>query len=195
MSAKPFKPWGFPANAIHVALDLETASLDSNAAIVQLAAVSGEESFNVRISLVSNELADRHISRETMQWWDTQDRELRKRVFGGQTGLGDALIDFQTWARTVSEDNLERIVLWGNGTEFDNVILQNAYEQFATWPFNYRNNHHLRTLLATVPREIQEREHKYFIAENSDNIHHDAYHDAKYQHAMIMTGLTYHGLY
>lgn len=198
---KQFKPWAFPTNAIHVALDLETASLDSNAAIVQLAAVTEQGTddsdwqFNSRISLASNERAGRHISKETMEWWDTQDSELRRTVFGGNVELADAMAGFEMWARGISGNDLNRVVLWGNGTEFDNVILQNAFEQFATWPFHYRNAQHLRTLMITVPQDIQERAHNLFMAANPDNIQHDALHDARYQHAMVAAGLIYHGLY
>lgn len=192
---KQFKPWTFPENAIHVALDLETASLDSNAAIVQLAAVTESASFEHRISLASNEQAGRHISKETMEWWNTQDAELRREVFGGTLGLYEALSEFHDWAVEISVGDLNRVILWGNGTEFDNVILQNAWEHFAEWPFHYRNAHHLRTLLTTVPREVQERAHNRFMAHHPDNIQHDALHDARYQHAMVMTGLVYHGLY
>ena len=192
---KQFKPWTFPENAIHVALDLETASLDSNAAIVQLAAVTESASFDRRISLVSNEQANRHISKETMEWWNTQDAELRRKVFGGTLGLYEALSEFHDWVVEISVGDLHRVILWGNGTEFDNVILQNAWEHFAEWPFHYRNAHHLRTLLTTVPREVQERAHNRFMAHHPDNIQHDALHDARYQHAMVMTGLVYHGLY
>jgi 3' exoribonuclease, RNase T-like len=195
---KPFKPWAFPANAIHVALDLETASLESNAAIVQLAAVCNNPSyqeFNIRISLVSNEIAGRHISKETMEWWDIQDSELRKKVFGGTDGLPEAMAAFHQWANEISMYQLDRIVLWGNGTEFDNVILQNAFEQFATWPFHYRNAHHLRTLLTTVPQHVQEYAHNLFIEHNPGNVQHDALHDARYQHAMVMAGLKHHGIH
>lgn len=193
---KQFKPWTFPENAIHVALDLETASLDSNAAIVQLAAVTESASFDRRISLASNEQAGRHISKETMEWWNTQDSELRRKVFSGTQHLNDALQDFHQWCiELVGASALGRVILWGNGTEFDNVILQNAWEHFAEWPFYYRNAHHLRTLLTTVPREVQERAHNRFMAHHPDNIQHDALHDARYQHAMVMTGLVYHGLY
>jgi 3' exoribonuclease, RNase T-like len=198
---KPFKPWAFPANAIHVALDLEAASKDSNAAIVQLAAVAQYGShgtydeFNRSISLLSNETSGRHISKETMEWWDTQDKELRKKVFGGTQHLRDALEDFNNWAIDISGGELDRVVLWGNGTEFDNVILQNAFEHFATWPFHYRNNHHMRTLMITIPSYLQEMYHRRFSAENPDNIQHDALHDARYQHFMIKNALTYYGLY
>lgn len=192
---KAFKPWAFPANAIHIALDLETASTASNAAIVQLAAVCDYGSFNELISLFSNEKIGRHISKETMEWWSTQDSVLRRRVFSGSAELGEVLGRFHTWAMHLSGGDLKRIVLWGNGTEFDNVILQNAFEQFATWPFHYRNAHHLRTLLSTVPLLVQESAHNHFMGNNPGNVQHDAIHDAGYQHAMVVAGLLYHGLY
>jgi hypothetical protein len=196
---KPFRPWAFPANAIHVAIDLETASTNSNAAIVQLAActsgVGSSPEFNEYISLVSNERALRHISKETMEWWNTQNAALRRRVFSGTQELQDVLERFHGWAVQISEGQTERIVLWGNGTEFDNVILQNAFECFGSWPFSYRNNQHMRTLMLTLPADLQLQLHEKFTAANPNNVQHDAMWDARYQYHMIVHALRYRGLY
>lgn len=202
MPAKQFKPWTYPEDAVHIALDLETASLEKSAAIVQLAAAvipvgamkGCYPTFDSRISLQSCEHVLLHVSKETMEWWNTQDPELRKKVFSGTTQIGDALLDFYDWTKSLA-GTTGQIVLWGNGTEFDNVVLQNAWELFMEWPFHYRNAHHLRTLLTTVPLDVQERAHNRFLADNPGNVQHDALHDARYQAHMIYTGLIYHGLY
>ena len=204
--SKPFKPWAFPADAIHISIDLETAATDPHAAIVQIGAAcyqhtTGHDittpevaSFNIHISLSHNEFHKRTVDKETMEWWDKQDRELCKRVFSGTAYLDTALASFVDWCATVSDGNLDRVVLWGNGCNFDNVILKDACEQFMSWPFNFRNDHHLRTLMALVPPDVQERAHERFIAPPG-TMPHDALYDALYQLNMIRTGLTYHGIH
>jgi hypothetical protein len=196
---KPFKPWTFPSSAIHIAIDLETASTEPNAAIVQLAAVCKVgpvyHEFNEYISLLSNEQAKRDVSKETMEWWNTQDPALRSKVFGGKISLYEALNNFYAWAVELSGGEIGRVCLWGNGVDFDNVILKSAFELYATWPFNFRNNHHMRTLMAMVPLDVQESKHVHFLQNTSDHQAHDALSDARYQHAMIRAGLDYYGIH
>ena len=99
-----FKPTYHPANAIQISIDLETASTASNAAIVQLAAVAdtGAE-FNEYISLASCEAHGLHVDVATMKWWNEQDPELRKRVFGGTIKVQYVLEKFLSWCLELCE--------------------------------------------------------------------------------------------
>lgn len=197
MSTKQFRPWAFPPNAIHVSLDLETASTEPDAAIVQIGAASRNSSgaaflFNSYISLYDCERQGLHISKETMEWWDKQDPAVRKRVFGGEQSIKEAIEKFIAWCTQLAGGNLDRIVLWGNGCNFDNVILKNAVEIYQSWPFHYRNDHHLRTLMALIPPEVQERMHNQTLDKGFKP--HDALDDAVYQEHMIYKALVYHGI-
>lgn len=182
----------FPEKAIHLTLDLETASLGSNAAIVQLAVVGKDFSFNEYVSLASCEAAGMQIDKETMEWWQTQDAAVRRKVFGGTTHIAVALNDLLSAIGAHCEGEFSNVVLWGNGPEFDNVVLKNAVERYQSWPFYYRNMHSLRTIMAPIPAEVQERFHKR-VPENSTK--HDALADARYQHRWLELALTYHGVY
>lgn len=193
--SKPFEfyPHYFTPAAIHISLDLETVSLSSDAAIIQIgaAAITTKhlKTFTQHISLASNEAAKRDVSISTMEWWNKQDPELRKRVFGGTTQLETALDMFIDWCMYLSGDNLDNIILWSKPQCFDIPVLRNAIECFREYPFGPRNVGDVYTLLRTVPVEEQERRHNN-IGYNYPNLQpHDALSDAIYQREMICQSL------
>lgn len=185
-----FKPDAWPANAIHISLDLETASTAHNAAIVQLAAVASTgKHFNSLISLAISEAHGFHVDVETMSWWNKQDPELRNRVFSGKEHPQEVLEQFITWCYELCEGNWDRIYIWGNGVDFDCTILRNAIEMFGTCPFSYRNMEHLRTLKRAIPVYVQEDAHDVFMGKYSGMFQpHDALGDALYQLELILHG-------
>lgn len=184
-----FRPDAWPDNAIHVSLDLETASTKNNAAIVQLAAASSTGmTFNDYISLASCEGYGLDVCVETLQWWSKQDPELRARVFAGTSTLDDVLYRFIDWCRELCEDEWDRLYLWGNGVDFDCTILVNAIQLFETSPFNFRNFDHLKTLKRAVPIEVQQNAHDHFVEFYNHFQPHDALGDATYQLQIIRYG-------
>lgn len=177
----------FDAPKVHIMVDLETASTEPNAAIVQLAAVvvvppSGggvypRMSFNEYASLASNETYGLDVSKETLEWWSGQEAQLRARVFGGQKSIWDVLYTFHHWCaqRVGGEQYMkDRLFLWGNGADFDCTILKSAYEKSDTYPFNFRNHRCYRTI-----RNVCGSEDYYSDIVNETK--HDALSDATYQ--------------
>lgn len=192
-----FKPDQYRDDAVHVSVDLETASTADNAAIVQIAAVVvgsnyTHNAFDKRISIASCEAHGCDVSVDTMLWWDVQDKELRKKIFGGTAPLGEMLFELEDWFHEISEGDLERIYLWGNGADFDCTILRNAYEIFKPWPINFRQHEHLRTLKRALPVEWQQFAHDMFMDKfGAEAKPHDALYDAIYQAYIIQHGLEY----
>ena len=192
-----FKPDSYPANAIHVSLDLETASTADNAAIVQIASVVVgsdylKEVFTEKISLASCERHGFDVSVETMKYWDSQDPELRKRVFSGIHDIGHVLSHWLQWIDEISEGDPTRVYLWGNGADFDCTILRNAVEVFYKWPIEFRKHEHLRTLKRAMPVSLQKLGHDGFMVQFGDiATPHDAKWDAIYQAHFIQLGLAY----
>lgn len=188
-----FRPSTYPANAVHISLDLETASLETNAAIVQIGAAALTHktipSYSQYISLASNERAKRDVSKGTMEWWNTQPSDLRKRVFAGTSDLEATLNQFIEWCNYLTNDQLDRIVLWSKPQCFDIPILKNAIEQFREYPFGHRNVGCVYTLLRTVPVEEQERRHNECVRVCQCLEPHNALHDAIYQREMIRASL------
>lgn len=162
---------------LHIMLDLETASLEPNAAILQIGAVvfSGPESsseFNTYVSLASCETEGMHLSQATLDWWDRQNPQLRARVFGGTTPIYNALESFHEWVESLERKYGTAAHLWSNGADFDLPILKSAYQLFGDYPFNFRNHRCYRTISA-----LDERMKSMF----TNNTAHDALEDAKYQ--------------
>lgn len=192
-----FRPDAWPDNAIHISLDLETASTAHNAAIVQLAAVvvGTGHVFNEYVSITDCESFGMDVSVETMMWWNKQDPTLRERVFGGTNSISDTVTAFLDWCQALCEGDWNRIYLWGNGVDFDVTILTNAIEIFGKSPFNYRNIDHLRTIKRAVPVYVQEDAHDAFIDACSvlecKYQPHDAVGDALYQAYLIQHALQY----
>lgn len=133
----------------HIMLDLETLSATSKAAIVSVGAVVfdpktgrlGKEFYGV-VNAQSCEDAGLHISASTVMWWMKQDKAAQQSLISGDMPLAQVLEGFSAYVKAVGG-----IYIWGNGSDFDNVILKNAYDALgmkAPWSFN--KNRCFRTL-------------------------------------------------
>lgn len=137
---------------VRIMLDLETMSLEDNAAIIQIGACTfmtpkDQAKFVCYIDPKSSEEAGCHVSKETMEWWNKQNTQLRTLVFSGTTPIQDALASFSGWVFQQCEGDYSRLKLYANGPEFDWVILKNAfYKVLGTWPFPHRAAQSTRSL-------------------------------------------------
>jgi len=143
----------------HVMLDLETMSTKPNAAIVAIGAVefnmevrSIGKKFYTRVSLASNIEASRDIAANTILWWMKQSDEARAEITSvDNRSLLDALLAFNNEILNWLPPNY---FLWGNGANFDPVILGSAYEKFGfAIPWNFRNIRCYRTAIAILPQQ------------------------------------------
>ncbi|HEF8786628.1 TPA: 3'-5' exoribonuclease [Providencia alcalifaciens] len=133
-------------------VDLETMSNKGNAAIVSIGAVAFEPStgevgptFYSVVDLTSCEHAGLHIDADTVLWWMQKSSEARSAIIADGVNLRKALHNLNCF----SEDKLsEDIQVWGNGVDFDNVILRNAYNATELEPFwKHWNNRCVRTIV------------------------------------------------
>jgi len=136
----------------HVMIDLETMSTASNAAIISIGAVlfnehNGiEEKFEVVVSLGSSMDYGLDVNASTVEWWMTQSDESREVFKGPGYDLSSVLVGFIDW---LQENCCEpsNTILWGNGSDFDNVILANAYKACGlVQPWKFYNNRCYRTV-------------------------------------------------
>lgn len=157
----------------NVMLDLETMSTKPNASIISIGAVAFDmdkdefEQFYVGINLESCEQAGLHISAGTVKWWCEQSEAARCAVYSPDLeSLTSGLKSFSDWLSKFDEP-----VIWGNGSDFDNVVLGNAYEAvgFET-PWSYKQNRCFRTLKSCFKVELERL-----------GIHHNALADAIHQ--------------
>ncbi|WP_337843552.1 3'-5' exonuclease [Rheinheimera sp.] len=118
----------------HIMVDLESAGEGSNAPIVAIGAVAfdpytGEtgSEFYMTITLSSAVKYSSGIEPGAVVWWMKQSDEARA-VFRDEKARSflEVLLEFDAWLATVCEYKKRRI--WGNGCDFDPVILSNGYK-------------------------------------------------------------------
>lgn len=160
----------------HVMIDLETMGLSPNAAIVSIGAVHFDEisvlgSFHVAVSLKSCADLGLVIDQSTVDWWMKQSAEARSSWQREDAStLPDALIQFNRWLEGFGTKRTVRP--WGNGADFDLVLLKSAYSVLiADPPWEYYNHRCFRTVKSLFPVAATPRR----------GTHHNALDDAAYQ--------------
>jgi len=139
----------------NVMLDLETMGNGPEAAIVAIGAVEfdlksgaiGERFYRV-IDLESSVEFGGVMDAETVLWWLKQSDAARAEFSRGGAPIADVLCEFARWLRQRGED----VRVWGNGANFDNVVLASAYRRMhLAPPWEYWNDRCYRTLKGLVP--------------------------------------------
>ena len=127
-------------------IDLETMSTSSNAAIVSIGAVKFDnnglgDTFYCNVDLASSVQQGGEIDANTVMWWLSQSSAARGMLINDvKAHINSALLEFNKWL----EPNTK---VWGNGVDFDNVILANAYKRSSVeMPWKYYNNRCYRTI-------------------------------------------------
>ncbi|EOL3669437.1 3'-5' exoribonuclease, partial [Escherichia coli] len=164
----------------HLMIDLETMGKNPDAPINALAGTffdpaTGEmgPEFSKTIDL---ETAGGVIDRDTIKWWLKQSREAQSAILTDEIPLDDALLQLREF---IDENSGEFFVqVWGNGANFDNVILRRSYErQEIPCPWHYTNDRDVRTIVALgLVMDFDARSVITFEGER-----HNALHDARYQ--------------
>src|SRR4051812_9428940 len=117
-----------------IMIDLETMSSAKDAAIISLGAVQfghgvspdSAVHFYQKCDPQDSERWGLHVDKSTMEWWDKQDPAIRAEAFSGTQPLAQMLTAFESWALNNFGD-LENVELWSRGSDFDLVVLPNAY--------------------------------------------------------------------
>lgn len=152
-------------------LDLETMSTSPKAAVVAIGAVMfdlerGElgQTFYTSVDLTSCMRVGCHVDGETIAWWLNQNEQARKAITTDTTPLSSALIRFAGFVETHGGGE-EKVRIWGNGSDFDNVILASAYARVhLNRPWRHYHNRCYRTMRGLypkleVPRDENEKHH------------------------------------
>lgn len=147
---------------MHIMLDLETMGTKSNAAIVSIGAVSFDkdrvfDEFYIPICLQDSVSCGLSMDAGTVLWWLDQPKEAIRAFHNSEVkGLDEALYSFADW--TALQGDPQTIFMWGNGPDFDNAILWNAYRiRGITAPWEWNKNRCFRTVKALVPSAKMER--------------------------------------
>lgn len=158
-------------NIVHVVPDIETLGTDSNSVILSIGAVAvcnnqivGEFYANVKGAedLVNlGFVADQ----ATIDWWNNPEREEAKKSLNeDQRDIIDALKHYAQWLNKVNAT-----YSWGYGSDFDNVIIANAFKRMKVEnPIRWYNHRCLRTLASALDVPIN----------RDKGVHHNALADA-----------------
>ena len=162
-----------------VMVDIETLSTEKNAVILSIGAVKfgktiNDDTFYRVIDIESCVDAGLHIDPSTIQWWKQQSDEARSIFSEPSIPLRQALVEYSEWCPRDPE-------MWGNGSPFDNVIIESAYKALGMkTPWKFWNDRCYRTIAAISGTErIQE------------GTHHNALDDAISQAKHLMKILNY----
>jgi exodeoxyribonuclease VIII len=167
----------------HVMWDIETLDTRASAVVLSIGAVTFnpngagyDEQFYTVLDLASQTAHGRTVSVDTLDWWNKQHNDAR-------------IVFTQPRAPVVEE--LQRLGeflagaagVWGNGADFDNVIIGSLYESFGIRrPWSYGKNRCFRTInSALVSAEYQKPER--------EGTHHNALDDAIHQTLVLQETL------
>lgn len=186
---------------IHLMLDCETLSLESNASILSFACVSfnlvetdeyTSATYEVKIDLKDCAAKKLDINGDTVRWWLTQDTELMKRTLipslvgedqdGVVMSLTDALNGFTAFVEGLKQTagiRSYKVHLWANGPAQDCTWIRHAYRACnLECPVPFYNDRDLRTIMHLASLKSQRRLHEEIKFEGEK---HDAIADVKHQ--------------
>ena len=156
-----------------VMVDLETLGTGPNSVIISIGAVkfdpdTGEIGDEFYAVVDQQSCLDLGLEKDpaTVEWWSKQSAAAQEAVFN-RPGYHIAQV-LEIFGSFVNKNT----PLWGNGADFDNVIIANAYRKLKQeTPWKFWNNRCYRTMKNLFPRVTMMRE----------GTHHNALDDAKFQ--------------
>ncbi|HAW7213499.1 TPA: exonuclease [Escherichia coli] len=164
----------------HLSVDLETMGTNPDAPINSIGGkffdpATGEmgPEFSKTIDL---ETSGGIIDRKTIKWWAKRSREAQSAIFTDEIPLDDALLQLREFINENSGESF--IQIWGNGANFDNVILRRSYErQGIPCPWRYYNDRDVRTIVElgnSIDFDVR-------MAIPFEGVPHNALDDARHQ--------------
>ncbi|EER4343015.1 3'-5' exoribonuclease [Escherichia coli] len=164
----------------HLMIDLETMGKNPDAPIASIGAVffdpqTGEQGPEFS-KIIDMGTCGGTVDISTIEWWLQRSGEARAAILADRIPLDDALLQLREF---IDENSGEFFVqVWGNGANFDNVILRRSYErQEIPCPWCYTNDRDVRTIVALgLVMDFDARSVITFEGER-----HNALHDARYQ--------------
>jgi exodeoxyribonuclease VIII len=151
--------------------------IGSNAAIVSIGAVRFDkeviETFYQTISLESCASIGMDIDANAVVWWLKQACRPRLEIALADSEIRETLWNLSNWMIKDFPGGPSEV--WGNGSDFDNVILENAFDRIGVEaPWKFYNNRCFRTMKNQFPVEPPAREG------DLHNALDDAIHQAKH---------------
>lgn len=169
-------------------IDLETISTFPNAAVVAIAIVLWDDKnpkdLRARTWYIDPDFAIGHNNPETRDWWNEQDPQVRKRIFGGNETPRDV---FQSVNQFVSGyvGKDEEFRAYADPANFDFPILKSQYQALGlAAPWSWRDERCLRTM----KKELADNT-GIEIEDVLSEVPHDPMHDCLAQVRELLTVL------
>ena len=171
--------------AINLSVDLETYGTRPDAAILSIGAVPFDlttgalgKLFYINVDLQNAIEEGGTVDDATVNWWKTQKAETFEALKVDAVPIRYALAAFTSYCDSLGKKS--EIFIWGNGADFDNVILTSAYRNVnMPIPWGKYNNRCYRTVKSMYPTIKIVREGTYHNALD------DAVSQAKHLIAML----------
>ncbi len=172
-------------NVNHLMIDLETMGNKPTAPIVTIGAVFfdpqtgclGAE-FYMAVNLASAMEQGATPDGDTILWWLKQSEAARAAICTDDTKhIAEVLSELSSFISR-NADNPSYLKVWGNGANFDNVILRSAYDRAdKTCPWQFWNDSDVRTMVS-LGKELgfDPKRNMPF-----DGVAHNALADARHQ--------------
>lgn len=169
---------------MHCMIDIETIDTKPSAVVLSIGAVMFDKyqlgnTFYQVLDVPSQKLHGRTENKETLDWWNKQNKEAYDAVFNC-----DETEKVSTTLTRFSDFFLENIAQypWGNGSTFDISIMEDLYRmagQIPPWDFRYIMD--MRTFMHFNYKGSKPRR---------EGVYHNALDDAIYQAKLVMKGMS-----
>lgn len=154
-----------------IMIDLETLSTEPDANIVAIAAVDLDNLDNFFYRAVHDPTG--YIDVDTVRWWLKQSNQAQEFISASSIALKNVMLNLGVWmAENKGYD--KDLLVWGNGADFDNVILAQAFKRAGyKVPWSHKNNRCFRTLKNLFP-QVPEPVFKGIKHNALDDVRHQA---------------------
>lgn len=170
-----------------IMIDIETLGTTAGSVILSIGAVAfdpsgvlGARHYDV-VSIASSLSLGATVDQGTVDWWSKRTPAAQRVLFDALSPSAPTLIDAldRLSDYLLSQSPSSDLLIWGNGSDFDNVLLVAAYAQAGRKPpWRFYNHRCFRTLKNLFPGHEPVREGE----------HHNALDDAVHQarHALAI---------
>lgn len=166
----------------HIMLDIETLDTTQSAVVLSIGAVVFDphsktlgETFYVEFTadLDTQQRVGRTVSAATVTWW-MQQGAAAKQIFTDPAPEGVRRVStaqgLTEFASFIARNGGKEVQLWGNGADFDNVIVGSLFDSFGlAKPWSYGKNRCYRTMNRLFGENVKLRR---------QGVHHNGLDDA-----------------
>lgn len=172
----------------HLMNDLETMGNKPDSAIVAIGAVPFDMVSGVTDDALFYEVVDLRssakyggsIDADTVLWWLDKSDNARSEITNSEKAI-DLPLALTCLSAFASEFCDDRVQVWGNGSNFDNVILRSAYERCKLTPFwKHWNDRDVRTIVELGRNAGIDPKKDFPFVGDAHNALDDALHQVNY---------------